>query len=51
MENGKTKRRVLTEKERRLLHIIRKIKEGELCILVSEGKAVRVEHIIRDKEL
>jgi len=41
----------LTDKEKHLLQLIRQLGNGELRILVNDGKPVRAEKIVRKREL
>ncbi len=41
----------LTDKEKHLLQLIRQLGNGELRILVNDGKPVRAEEIVRKREL
>lgn len=41
----------LSEQEKRLVQMIRKMKDGELHIYVSDGKPIRVEKIRKRIEL
>jgi hypothetical protein len=41
----------VTEKEKKLLDMLRQLKYGELRVLVNEGEPVRVENIIKSIKL
>lgn len=51
MKQSLTDLRITKKEEAKLLALIRKIQDGELRIIINDGKPIRIEQLYKDTDL